>query len=221
MSFTHVTFDLDGTVLNTIDDLAAAGNHTCEAHGWPTFSVDEYKHKVGNGMLKLVERFMPEGLAQSDPELFEQVLAEFRAYYGEHSNDATAPYPGIIEMIETLKANDVCVALLTNKDHVSAAPLIAQHFGNECFSVVQGRIPEFPAKPDPAITIHVMEQIDALPQSTLYVGDSNVDILTGHNVHIKACGVLWGFRSQAELLEAGADYIASTPEELAHIILDK
>lgn len=219
MSFTHVIFDLDGTVLNTIDDLAAAGNHTCEVHGWPTFSVDEYKRKVGNGMLKLVERFMPEGLAQSDPELFEQVLAEFRAYYAKHSNDTTAPYPGIIEMLQTLNDHGVCLALLTNKDHTSAAPLIAQHFKDTCFSVVQGRIPEFPAKPDPAITTYVMEQIGATPQSTLYVGDSNVDILTGHNVNIKSCGVLWGFRSYTELKQAGADYIASTPEELTNIVL--
>lgn len=91
-AFSHVIFDLDGTILNTLEDLAAAGNHTCEAHGWPTFAVDEYRYKVGNGMLKLVERFMPAEYA-GDSRMFEQTLAEFRAYYGEHKEDHTAPMP--------------------------------------------------------------------------------------------------------------------------------
>ena len=85
-AFSHVIFDLDGTILNTLEDLAAAGNHTCETHGWPTFAVDEYRYKVGNGMLKLVERFMPAEYA-GDSRMFEQTLAEFRAYYGEHKED--------------------------------------------------------------------------------------------------------------------------------------
>lgn len=91
-AFSHVIFDLDGTILNTLEDLAAAGNHTCEAHGWPTFAVDEYRYKVGNGMLKLVERFMPAEYA-GDGRMFEQTLAEFRAYYGEHKEDHTLPMP--------------------------------------------------------------------------------------------------------------------------------
>ena len=97
-AFSHVIFDLDGTILNTLEDLAAAGNHTCETHGWPTFAVDEYRYKVGNGMLKLVERFMPAEYA-GDGRMFEQTLAEFRAYYGEHKEDHTAPYAGTIEML--------------------------------------------------------------------------------------------------------------------------
>lgn len=122
-AFSHVIFDLDGTILNTLEDLAAAGNHTCEAHGWPTFAVDEYRYKVGNGMLKLVERFMPAEYA-GDSRMFEQTLAEFRAYYGEHKEDHTAPYAGTIEMLDRLRAAGVQLAVLTNKDHVSAAPLI-------------------------------------------------------------------------------------------------
>ena len=105
-AFSHVIFDLDGTILNTLEDLAAAGNHTCEAHGWPTFAVDEYRYKVGNGMLKLVERFMPAEYA-GDSRMFEQTLAEFRAYYGEHKEDHTAPYAGTIEMLDRLRAAGV------------------------------------------------------------------------------------------------------------------
>ena len=102
-AFSHVIFDLDGTILNTLEDLAAAGNHTCEMHGWPTFAVDEYRYKVGNGMLKLVERFMPAEYA-GDGRMFEQTLAEFRAYYGEHKEDHTAPYAGTTEMLDRLHA---------------------------------------------------------------------------------------------------------------------
>ena len=212
-AFSHVIFDLDGTILNTLEDLAAAGNHTCEMHGWPTFAVDEYRYKVGNGMLKLVERFMPAEYA-GDGRMFEQTLAEFRAYYGEHKEDHTAPYAGTIEMLDRLRAAGVQLAVLTNKDHVSAAPLIEKYFGSERFALVQGRVDAFPPKPEAPVTLHVMEELGADPATTLYVGDSNVDILTGHNAGLKSAGVSWGFRGRAELTAAGADALAAVPEDI-------
>ena len=171
-AFSHVIFDLDGTILNTLEDLAAAGNHTCEMHGWPPFAVDEYRYKVGNGMLKLVERFMPAEYA-GDSRMFEQTLAEFRAYYGEHKEDHTAPYAGTIEMLDRLRAAGVQLAVLTNKDHVSAAPLIEKYFGSERFALVQGRVDALPPKPEAPVTLHVMKELGADPATTLYVGDSN------------------------------------------------
>ena len=215
-AFSHVIFDLDGTILNTLEDLAAAGNHTCETHGWPTFAVDEYK--VGNGMLKLVERFMPAEYA-GDGRAFEQTLAEFRAYYGEHKEDHTAPYAGTIEMLDRLRAAGVQLAVLTNKDHVSAAPLIEKYFGSERFALVQGRVDAFPPKPEAPVTLHVMKELGADPATTLYVGDSNVDVLTGHNAGLKSAGVSWGFRGRAELESAGADYVVDTQDELSALIL--
>ena len=203
-AFSHVIFDLDGTILNTLEDLAAAGNHTCETHGWPTFTIDEYRYKVGNGMLKLVERFMPAEYA-GDSRMFEQTLAEFRAYYGKHKEDHTAPYPGTIEMLDRLRAAGVQLAVLTNKDHISAAPLIEKYFGSERFALVQGRVDAFPPKPEAPVTLHV--------------GDSNVDVLTGHNAGLKSAGVSWGFRGRAELEAAGADYVVDTQAELAALIL--
>ena len=208
--YSHVIFDLDGTILNTLEDLAAAGNHTCEMHGWPTFAVDEYRYKVGNGMLKLVERFMPAEYA-GDGRMFEQTLAEFRAYYGEHKEDHTAPYAGTIEMLDRLRAAGVQLAVLTNKDHVSAAPLIEKYFGSERFALVQGRVDAFPPKPDAPVTLHVMEELGADPSTTLYVGDSNVDILTGHNAGLKSAGVSWGFRGRAELEAAGRKFPIKVP----------
>lgn len=214
--YTHIVFDLDGTLLNTLEDLALACNHTCELHGWPTFNIDAYRYKVGNGMLKLVERFMPAEHA-GDQRVFEQAFSEFSAYYAEHKEDHTAPYPGIIGMLDALRADGIVLAVLTNKDHAAAAPLVEHYFGAR-FALVQGRIDAFPPKPAPAITHHALEQLGADPAATLYVGDSNVDVQTGHNAGLDVAGVTWGFRGRAELEAEGADYIVEQPAQIVRLV---
>lgn len=216
MHYTHVIFDLDGTLLNTLEDLAAAGNHTCAAHGWPTFTPDQYRYKVGNGQPKLIERIIPAEFA-GDGRMFEQVIGEFRAYYDAHKEDHTAPYPGVIDMLDTLRDAGVHLAVLSNKDHPAAEPLVARYFGAR-FDLVQGRIDAYPPKPAAPITRYVLDQLDADPASTLYVGDSNVDVATGHNAGLAVAGVSWGFRGRGELEAAGADYLVDTPAELAELI---
>lgn len=218
MAFTHVIFDMDGTVLDTLEDLALAGNHVCAAHGWPTFPVDAYRYKVGNGMPKLVERFMPAEFA-GDADAFAATYAEFCAYYAQHSQDHTAPYPGTVEMLDRLRTAGVRLAVLTNKDHAAAVPLATRYFGEDAFDVVQGRVDAFPPKPAAPITLHVLEQLGAAPDTTLYVGDSNVDVACGHNAGLKVAGVTWGFRGRDELAEAGADYLVDTNEQLTELIL--
>lgn len=208
--FTHVIFDLDGTLLNTIDDLADAGNHVCAARGWPVHTVDAYKRMVGNGIPKLVERFAPAG---TDGETLAKALAEFSAWYGEHKEDKTAPYPGVPELLAALKRQGVRLAVLSNKAHALAGPVV-EHYFPGVFEYVQGALPGAPLKPDPTLLRALMGQVGARPETTLFVGDSDVDVLTGKNGGLTVAGVLWGFRGRAELEGAGADYVIARPEEL-------
>lgn len=211
-----VIFDLDGTLLNTIDDLADAANWVCEKHGWPTHSVEEYKFLVGNGMIKLAERFVPPDWC--NPQGIQQVVSEFMPYYDAHMRDKTAPYPGIAELLERLKAAGVRIAVLSNKAHELAPEIIEDYFPHT-FSFVQGAEYGLPTKPDPALLRRLMEKMGADPKNTLFVGDSNVDIRTAKNGGLDSCGVLWGFRGRKELEAEGADYLAENPSELGDLIL--
>ena len=216
--YTHVIFDLDGTLLNTIDDLADAGNHVSRLHGWPTHTVEEYKYFVGNGMAKLAERFVPE--EWRTPEGVRQVLDEFMPYYDAHKQDKTAPYPGVPEAVRTMKAAGVQVAVLSNKADQMAGPVV-EHYYPGVFPIIQGALPGLPPKPDPTLLHHLMKRMGAEGATTLFVGDSNVDIRTAKNGGLTSCGVLWGFRTREELEAEGADFIAETPEQLAELVLHR
>ena len=213
--YPYVIFDLDGTLLNTIDDLAGAGNHVCRLHGWPTHSVDEFKRMVGNGIPKLVERFAPEG---TGAPVLEQALGEFMAWYGVHKADQTAPYPGMLQAVRRLKEAGVSIAVLSNKADEMAGPVVEGYYP-QIFPLVQGALTGIPTKPDPTLLHRLMERMGASQENTLFVGDSNVDIQTAKNGGLTSCGVLWGFRSRQELEQEGADYLASTPEDLLTLIL--
>ena len=213
--YKHVIFDLDGTLLNTIDDLADAGNHVCALHGWPTHTVAEFKYMVGNGMVKLVERFVPQGTSQ---EMLDQAYQEFMDWYGVHKEDKTAPYAGMPEVAKALREAGVSIAVLSNKADQMAGPVV-EHYYPGVFPVIQGALPGLPTKPDPTLLHKLMERLGATQEDTLFVGDSNVDIRTAKNGGLTGCGVLWGFRSREELEAAGADVIVSTPQELQDLIL--
>lgn len=213
--YKHVIFDLDGTLLNTIDDLADTGNHVCTLHGWPTHTVDAFKLMVGNGIPKLVERFAPQGTSQ---EMLDQAYQEFMDWYGVHKEDKTAPYAGMPEVAKALREAGVSIAVLSNKADVMAGPVV-EHYYPGIFPVVQGALPGLPTKPDPTLLYKLMERLGATREDTLFVGDSNVDIRTAKNGGLTGCGVLWGFRSREELEAAGADVIVSTPQELQDLIL--
>lgn len=215
-SFSCVIFDLDGTVLDTLDDLANSVNWVCERHGWPTHERDAYKYFVGNGMVKLLERATPDEAKQ--PGLWEQVQEQFHDYYRQHKADNTRPYDGMERVLNRLKEAEVSIAVLTNKPHTAAQPIMEQYYPG-VFPEVQGALPGVPVKPDPTLLQQLMERMGAKPESTLFVGDSNVDIQTAKNGGLFSCGVLWGFRTRQELEGEGADVIAARPEDLLSIIL--
>lgn len=217
--FDYVLLDCDGTLLDTLTDLANAGNHVCALHGWVPYDLDAYKRKVGNGQRVLASRIVPPELA-GDNALVDEVYREFCSYYDQHKEDATAPYAGIVDALGQLSQAGMTLGVLTNKDQPAADLLIEQYFG-DLLPVVQGRVDTMPAKPEPPMTLALMERLGAQPERTLMVGDTAVDIACGKNVGIATCGALWGFRDRSELEQAGAEHLVETPAELVELVLGR
>lgn len=211
-----VIFDLDGTLLNTIDDLAASCNHLLQKYGFPTHTVDAYKYFVGNGMAKLVQRALPESAAK--PEFEAAFLKEFIAYYQQHQGDLTQPYKGIPEMLDTLQTRELQLAVASNKIDASTKILVQKYFPEISFSAVFGQRENIIPKPNPTIVQDILNSLHTLPENAVMIGDSAVDMQTAKNAEITAVGVLWGFRTEKELLENGADYLVSHPEEIPELL---
>ena len=211
--YANVIFDLDGTLLNTLEDLADAMNWVCEQHGWPVHALEEYKYFVGNGASKLVERAIPQNM-EFTPELLE----EFTGRYGAHKAEKTTAYPGLPEAVRQLRDRGVQLAVLTNKPNPASRPVVERYYPG-LFHLVQGALPDKPLKPDPTMLRHLMERMGASRENTLFVGDSNVDIRTAKNGGLTGCGVLWGFRTRQELEAEGADYIVDSAQALVELVL--
>lgn len=210
-----VLFDLDGTLLDSLQDLAKASNYVCRLHGWPEHPLEAYRYFVGNGIPMLCRRFSPQG--QRDTKTQAQVVAEFQAYYSLHKQDTTGPYPGITLLLKALQREGISYGVVTNKEHTLAQAIAEYYFPGEV-KWVQGATPSLPTKPDPAGMLQLMNRMQAEPDTTLFVGDSDVDIYTARNAGIDSCGVLWGFRSQEELSKAGAVHLARDVEQLAAVV---
>ena len=211
-----VIFGLDGTLLNSIGDLAAAANYVCRQNRWPEHTEEEIMGMVGHGIPNLVRQFSPADARSTLMVL--NTTSQFNQYYGCHNMELTRPYEGMAELLQQLKAAGAQLAVCSNKaDNFSRA--IVEHYYPGVFDLVRGNLNGMPVKPDPTVVREIMRDLDASYLSAMMVGDSSVDIQTGHNAGIKACGVTWGFRSRESLAEAAADAIADTPAELGKLLL--
>lgn len=211
-----VIFDLDGTLLNTIEDLGHAANHALQLNGYPTHSIASYPFFVGNGVRKLMERVLPE--TSRDTQTVEAVLKDFKAYYNEHLTDFSKPYPGIMELLEDLCDRGVKLAVASNKYHEAVQQIIAHAFPNIDFVAVEGQKEGRNVKPDPSIVFSVLAQAHVEKADTLYVGDSGVDMETARRACVDSVGVSWGFRPVKELNEYHADTIVDSPAEILAIV---
>lgn len=210
-----VIFDLDGTLLNTIGDLASAGNYTLSRLGLPLHTVEEYMGYVGNGIPKLIERMVPQS---TDAPTLQQAAEIFDDYYQQHKADTTAPYPGLVSLLDTLAAQGIQAAVLSNKKHCMTQPIVQHYFGDR-FAAIQGLDENTPAKPDPTGVNRLLARLGQPKNEVLYVGDSDTDMATAQAAGLTACGVLWGFRSREVLLAGGAHYLCADAEELKRLIL--
>lgn len=211
-SFDTYIFDLDGTLLDTLSDLAASVNHALRTHGLPEHSIDDVRRFVGNGVRKLMERAVPDGAANP---LFDETFATFRQYYMAHSLDTTRPYEGIPETLEALKARGCHLAVVSNK-MMAATQELCRHFFPDTIEVAIGEdeAAGIRRKPAPDTVFAALEALGVGKEDAVYVGDSDVDIQTARNAGIPCISVLWGFRDRDFLLQNGAETIISTPSEL-------
>ena len=215
MRYDTVIFDLDGTLLDTLQDLAAAVNYALHQQGYPPRTVQEVCRFVGNGVEKLMRRAVPAGLPE---ERIMAALAVFKDYYALHNNDATAPYPGIEALLDHLKARGVRMAMVSNKNDPNVKALARLYFPTT-ISMAVGEGGGVRAKPCPDTVLHVMNTWGCDPSRVLYVGDSDVDIQTARNAGVDCASVCWGFRPEQELRAAGATLLVHTAQELEAVVL--
>ncbi len=208
-------FDLDGTLLNTLDNITAAVNHTLIAYGMPPRTHREVRAFVGNGVVSLIDRAVPDG---TDDATTARVLADFRVYYAEHSLDLTAPYDGILPALARLKAAGVAMAVVSNKPDVSVKAL-RRHFFADYIDVALGDSPDRPRKPAPDSTFAALARLGVSADEAIFVGDGDADVLTAKNAGMPCIGVTWGFRDADDLRAAGATVLIDNPSQIAEIIL--
>ena len=206
-----VIFDLDGTLLDTIGDLASAVNYAMRMKGYPEHTLEEYRFFVGNGVRKLIERSLPED-KKGGPMEIEEDLRYFMQYYQDHLSDRTVPYRGIPELLATLSSQGMMMAVASNKYHKATTALVSRLFPDIDFVAVMGQREGVPTKPDPSVVYEIMRIAGVSEEEVLYVGDSGVDMQTAKNAGVESVGVTWGFRPVEELIKNQASHIADLPE---------
>ena len=215
MMYKVYIFDLDGTLLDTLTDLAASTNYALREHGMPEHSVDDVRRFVGNGVRKLMERAVPNG---ADNPLFDEAFATFRQHYMEHALDTTRPYDGVPEMLATLKSRGCRIAVVSNK-MMAATQELCQHFFPDTVEVAIGEheAEGIRKKPAPDTVYAALSALGVTKDHAVYVGDSDVDIATARHAGLPCISVLWGFRDRDFLLHHGATTLVTSPQELCGI----
>ena len=211
-----VIFDLDGTLLNTLEDLADSTNYALSINGFPTRTLEEVRTFVGNGVGRLIHLALPDGTSEQTEA---KCLADFRAHYLLNMEHKTAPYPGILTLLDHLRDAGLGLAVVSNKFDGAVKGLCAAYFGAR-IPVAIGESPAVARKPAPDAVLRALEELEADPQGAVYVGDSDVDLLTAQNAGLPCISVAWGFRSREFLLAHGAKHIADSPADLEKLLLD-
>lgn len=212
--FGTVIFDLDGTLLNTLEDLKDAVNAALSMHQFPKRTLEEVQSFVGNGVRQLILKAVPENTKAEEAEA---CLTDFKAYYNLHSQDKTKPYEGILKLLETLKENQINIAVVSNK-YEQAVKELCKHYFGACIMAAVGDMDDVPKKPAPDSVCRALRELEASVEDAVYVGDSEVDVETAKNAGMSCIGVSWGFRGRRFLEEAGADCIIDAPEELLDFV---
>jgi phosphoglycolate phosphatase len=205
-------FDLDGTLINTLDDIADSANYALVQRGYAVHDVGAYRYFVGNGAANLMRRILPED--RRTPEEIEILLGIYAPYYLEHSLDKSRPYDGITALLDELKGNGVRIAVVSNKPDDQTQFTLSKLFPPETFDFAVGSRDDFPLKPDPTSTLFVLKTLGVRPNEAVFVGDTGVDMRTAHGAGCLAVGVTWGFRDETELRENGAELVINEPNEL-------
>ena len=211
-----VIFDLDGTLLNTIEDLGQAANYALERNGYATHSMASYPYFVGNGVRRLMTRVLPEDAR--DDENVDRVLGDFIEYYDEHCIDFTKPYNGMPELQQDLRDMGVAMAVASNKYQKAVSKIIPHYFPDIDFVAIEGQKEGVNVKPDPSIVFSILAKTKMAKADCLYVGDSGVDMETARRACIDSVGVTWGFRSKKELVEYHANAIVGNPIDILDIV---
>ena len=214
MRYNTIVFDLDGTLLNTLEDLCDSVNVIMERFGWKTHSLEEIRRFVGNGIRKLIERAVP---ADTPAELQEEVFASFNRYYKQHCADSTRPYDGVPQLLQQLRTAGCCTAIVSNKADYGVQALAKQYFNGQ-LDAACGERAGIAKKPAPDMLLAIMQQLKAEPASTIYIGDSDTDIATASNAGVDCIGACWGFRGRAFLEAHGAKLLAETVGDIWKLI---
>ena len=221
MKYQAAIFDMDGTLINSLEDLADSVNEAMDHYGFPHHTLEEYRYFVGNGARKLIKRSIPQDKAD-DENFVSEVLDYYNGCYERNLTNKTRPYDGIIDMLQKLQAINIPLGVCTNKQQFAADEIVNKLFPAKMFSAVIGDSKGLPRKPDPTKVLQIASQFNVEPKFIAYFGDTSVDMETAKNAGFLSIGVTWGFRPKSELIESGAKILINHPSELwQHVDFEK